>query len=462
VQHDGNEIVTNATIAHDGLGRFRPARKEVRRLALHQLLLRVALFLALLRSTSMWVGYPSSQSDLSTISPLHQQLMLYSLLPVMGLYVAIDYRFVLLALKRVRPALVIMLILILASVAFSMDKRASLRGFVAVATISAPVVFHTLRYGAAETYRMVVYFCVAAIYINALFTVARPGTAIMTGALAGSVRGMFIHKNDFAQFVAVALVFVATVPRSTRMTWLQLHRVCATVLALGLLVASRSASGVVLVATACLAFVCIRFINRTRGAGVRLYLTGVLVAVTAAAVYVVFVLLLDAILSGLGRDPTLTGRTGLWRVLYRVSLEDPWFGHGFAMFKQPETMAQYHSEFGWAARSTHNTYLELALNMGYPSTALVVIFLLRELLQRIARLRDVGVYRDIYVRQSLAILMVLIGGMTVSALLLAPTASWVILLSCLGPLGPLVKPPPRRRLGHSGYRTGRLGNGIAA
>ena len=76
----------------------------------------------------MWFGYPSSQSDLSSINPLPQQLLLYSLLPMVGLYVFIDYRFVLRAIRRIRPAYVVILALLLASVANSMDLRASFRG----------------------------------------------------------------------------------------------------------------------------------------------------------------------------------------------------------------------------------------------------------------------------------------------------------------------------------------------
>jgi O-antigen ligase len=434
--------VADATLVHAGLAPATPVRRP-QRIAIRHLLLRVALFLALFRSTSMWFGYPSAQSDLASINPLPQQLMLYSLLPMVGLYVLIDYRFVLLAIRRVRAMHVVILILLVASIAISMDKRASFMGFMAVSTISAPVILHMLRYGAAETYRMVVYFCVAAIYINALYTVALPSSAVMTGVLAGSVRGMFIHKNDFAQFMAVCLVLIATVPRSTRLSWVQLHRAAATVVGLGLLVAARSASAVVLAVMGCLGFVCVRFISRLRGAGIRLYVTCVLGGIGVAFVYVTLVYFLELILTGLGRDATLTGRTGLWHVLYRVSLETPWLGHGFAMFRQLETMSLYWTEFGWAARSTHNTYLELALNIGYPATVLVVLAIVRELLPRIVRLHAASSHGEVLVRQSVTILLVLLGSMTQAGYLLAPTMNWLLLLSCLGPIEPLGSAPAR-------------------
>ena len=79
----------------------------------------------------------------------------------------------------------------------------------------------------------------------------------------------------------------------------------------------------------------------------------------------------------MGRDDdgmsTLTGRVPLWEELLEVHAErQPLFGYGFGAFWTPDRIFAISDSQGWAISSTHSTYIDLLLTVGYVGLVLCI------------------------------------------------------------------------------------------
>jgi exopolysaccharide production protein ExoQ len=74
--------------------------------------------------------------------------------------------------------------------------------------------------------------------------------------------------------------------------------------------------------------------------------------------------------SVLGRDETLTGRTGVWAGVLPAAMGQPILGHGFAAFWNPTRGLLYD------INEAHNGYLEIILELGFVGLVLFSMFLL--------------------------------------------------------------------------------------
>ena len=81
----------------------------------------------------------------------------------------------------------------------------------------------------------------------------------------------------------------------------------------------------------------------------------------------------EDLVAGLGRDATLTGRTDVWRELFKLHT-DPILGTGFMSFWDDR---QYRAKLpDWVAFSAHNGYIEIFLAGGFVGIFALVIMLL--------------------------------------------------------------------------------------
>lgn len=89
----------------------------------------------------------------------------------------------------------------------------------------------------------------------------------------------------------------------------------------------------------------------------------------------------DEVAGVVGRDPTLTGRTDLWRHAIDAIGDEPLLGHGFGAFWHddgPITAARISAREQWSVPHAHNGLLDLALDVGVvgaglAAAALVVV-----------------------------------------------------------------------------------------
>jgi O-antigen ligase len=83
----------------------------------------------------------------------------------------------------------------------------------------------------------------------------------------------------------------------------------------------------------------------------------------------------ELVVLSLGRDMTLTTRTGAWEILLNADVS-PLFGAGFKSFWAGERMARMWSAIGAHILQAHNGYIEVYLECGAVGVALLVVMLL--------------------------------------------------------------------------------------
>lgn len=82
--------------------------------------------------------------------------------------------------------------------------------------------------------------------------------------------------------------------------------------------------------------------------------------------------LTTGLLQTIGRDPTLTDRTGIWSLALKIS-GNPLIGTGFESFWLGPRLVKMWTEYPWRPNQAHNGYLEIFLNLGWIGVALLIL-----------------------------------------------------------------------------------------
>jgi O-antigen ligase len=93
------------------------------------------------------------------------------------------------------------------------------------------------------------------------------------------------------------------------------------------------------------------------------------------------------ILQSLGRDPTLTGRTGIWKAVLSVS-GSPLFGTGFESFWLGQRLQKVWDMTMKGLQEAHNGYLEVYLNLGFIGLGILVAMIVTGYKNVIAAVRQ--------------------------------------------------------------------------
>ena len=217
------------------------------------------------------------------------------------------------------------------------------------------------RFRPAEFLRMLVWVYTFLLFISIPMVYLLPrsyGWDILNNS--DTWRGAWGQKNQlgFACACALGLCF-GWKPRSN---FERVWKWCLVAVSLVCLVRSGSReswiSAAVLFLLAPIIFV-LRHLNQ-RSRIPFLLISGMIVGTTAALVY----FNLDAILYLMGRDRTLTGRSGIWEGVFLMIKRHPWLGYGaYGVWGTSQAMDVYVRE-GQLITSSHNTYLETILDYG--------------------------------------------------------------------------------------------------
>lgn len=116
----------------------------------------------------------------------------------------------------------------------------------------------------------------------------------------------------------------------------------------------------------------------------------------AAAVAVAgFALFLDAggaLVTQLGRDPSLTGRTEIWSEVIAIANNSP-IGAGFESFWLGPRLDLLWSKHWWHPNEAHNGYIEVFLNLGWIGVILLAVLIItgyRNVMRALTRDPEVG------------------------------------------------------------------------
>lgn len=266
-----------------------------------------------------------------------------------------------LASKNLFPLLFVLLVVM--SAIWSIHPDITIRrgiGYVLTVLIAS---YLAVRFDIDDAMRLLSWSFMLSAIGSLLFVAVLPQYGIMQVAdLAGSWRGVFPHKNVLGPIMAVAVFteLYLLVNGGGRPRW----RLALLGLFLGLVVLSGSATALLLslfyVVGA--AFYLLGRRNRLAAVG----------ALTSCAFLLLMGLIVTwndpaAVLGIFGKDMTLTGRTTLWSVVIEIIRERPLLGWGYRATWQlddPATTFADDVTGNWGVTSSHNGFLEIALQLG--------------------------------------------------------------------------------------------------
>lgn len=281
--------------------------------------------------------------------------------------VAVGLRFnaVLGYLRRADKALLALVACAPLSMLWSVDPDQTLtsaRILVATTTVG---VFFAIRFEIRQQVRLVILAVVVAAVLSLVLMVVSPDRASIDDFRGHTWRGAFDTKNVLGRamsFGAIAAAAMAVLgERRRRLLYAGGSALCLLLVAL-----SWSQIAVGITALGLLAVLAMGGAARVRG---RPELVGLLVIAFAVGTVAALGWVLtdvDAALEAVGRDATLTGRTGLWELVLDEIGDHPWAGYGYGAFWQGFTgpSRELWLELPWMPPHAHNGLLELMLNLG--------------------------------------------------------------------------------------------------
>lgn len=293
-----------------------------------------------------------------------------------------------------QPFMVGMLVLSVASMAWSIDPSETIRRIVALAFTTAGGVALAARYSwkrLAEV--LAIAFAIQCVLSFALgLAVPRIGRMPAGSEFPGAWRGLWAEKNSMGDNMALympAFIASAIFHPKRRLLWIGM-----AVLAAALLLLSTSKTSLMAMILALGAAVFIALVRKSPSIAVTMtYLAVLVVACAVSAV----VLATDQIFGLLGKDATLTGRTEIWAAIMTQVANHPWLGHGYGTVWTDESpwapLAQIIKQAHFRPHHAHSSWYEQLIWLGWTGFFLWAFTLGQTLLTGIvAAFRDKGAY----------------------------------------------------------------------
>jgi len=247
------------------------------------------------------------------------------------------------------------------------------RRSVALAGTTVVGLYVGCRFSMREILRLAAVSLGLVVVATILVRLLLPEKAVHQEIHVGAWRGLFFHKNQLAgAMLQGILIFVALAvsEKSKRRRLLQLG-LAAT--AAFVLIMAHSATAMVSLGIFLLVLLALRVP----------WLTAYVLGAILGAMLLTVAGILDGrfcVLSLLGRDCTITGRTEIWNLVWCAVMERPWIGYGFGAFwvGESEIGNAIRAKLGWSetVAEAHNAWLDTWLSIGALGVGLAILTLL--------------------------------------------------------------------------------------
>ncbi|GAM96472.1 exopolysaccharide production protein exoQ [alpha proteobacterium U9-1i] len=259
------------------------------------------------------------------------------------------------------PLLVGLLLLAGVSTLWSIDSGATLRRSVWLALNMAFGLYLAWRYRWPQLVEVLGLGFIALIAGSFATALLAPHVGTMTFEHPGAWSGLWTHKNTLGGIMALGVAICAAcsiVAPARRSFWIG-----AAIAAFVLVLLSTSKTALIASALGLMVMVACALMRRGPIA------TIVVVSSALGAVIVgggIVFLAPELVVTMIGRDLTLTGRTDIWDAAQRFVEARPWLGYGYSAFWLPENGPAYwvREAVRWQVASAHSGWLELALGLG--------------------------------------------------------------------------------------------------
>lgn len=343
----------------------------LKRRALLKAYLSLAFFLSMQAVVPLLRGFGSTDFDTEE-GDSFQQLM-WLVVYGFGALICVRHKSLLLSAFRRSPELGFTLVLVCASMLWSVSVGLTFRRAVALVgtTSIALLAVQLLREGELQsilsrTFKL-------AMVLSVCFAVLLPEYGVMTGLHQGAWRGIFTHKNIMGGwFGLVAVFFFAQALAGHRIGWIWF------VVAVGLVFKSTSITALLVCTFSC----AILLLSRANAHAGKL--RPVLVLLTFCALLALLygaTGVYEQILSSAGRDVTLTGRTDVWTAVLPRLADRPILGYGYGAFWSglENRLGLIEQSIGFRPAHAHNGFIDVALSIGLLGVALYAAVCVRML-----------------------------------------------------------------------------------
>jgi exopolysaccharide production protein ExoQ len=261
-------------------------------------------------------------------------------------------------------------ILALLSVAWSAEPLLSLKKAILLSLLSLFAWFFSMYYSPGDQRRLLLCTGVIVALASIAMVLLLPQYGI---AITGEWKGVFAQKNQLGLcmlFVFSGLPFTSIVNGRQRLKLFLL-----ALLPVGLILLSQSRTALIL----CVVVLAVRIIGPLIVCSRKEQLPFMLFSLVVGAATVVFAATVgrEMILSTLGRDVTLTGRTGHWIVLTTFARRHLWLGYGYQAFwtGRGDSLSMI-EKVGAAMTGSDSGYVDILLEFGLVGLAMMLPILL--------------------------------------------------------------------------------------
>ncbi|HXQ12734.1 MAG TPA: O-antigen ligase [Caulobacteraceae bacterium] len=262
------------------------------------------------------------------------------------------------------PALLLLLAVTFASIAWSIDPEVTTRRCIALLLTMLGGVTLAERFAWPQLLEVLATALGITVVLSFALALFLPEYGLMQVDFPGAWRGAWSHKNNLGYYMSVSfIVFVASAIANAPRRWLWAIA-AAGAFALILLSTSKTSLVSCAIAAACMSIMAI-----TRR-GPAWAVAGTCVLVCALVGLAVTLWLTPDLLFGLvGKDITLTGRTSIWSAVLRQIAQRPLLGYGYGAVWNNKSiwgpLPWISLQQGFVTDEAHNTWLGIWLELGY-------------------------------------------------------------------------------------------------
>jgi exopolysaccharide production protein ExoQ len=276
------------------------------------------------------------------------------------LLAAVRWRSVAIVARR-HPLTLALVLLAVVSTAWSVDPATTLRRSFALFGTTLFGLYLAARYNVRGMLKLLATALGIAAVMSVVAAVALPAYGLDTGVYSTNWRGVYSQKNNLGEIMVVATIAFLLVWRTAeRRRWLALGGagLCG---ALVLLSGSKTGLGVLILLFALAGL--FRALRWSYTVAIPA-LIGVTFVAGVAGVW--FLANAEGILTSLGKDATLTGRTPMWAAILDMVARRPWLGYGYSAFwgGMDSAAAPVFRAIGWVTPHAHNGYLDVMVQLG--------------------------------------------------------------------------------------------------
>lgn len=186
----------------------------------------------------------------------------------------------------------------------------------------------------------------------------------------GAWKGVYGHKNGLGSMMVLSSLTFFLLPKENS----NFYKCVGLIFSIFLMVLSTSKTSLVL--SFVLILIIILYKNFRWQGKISVIFTNIGILILGCVTVLVLTYWIE-LLTSLGRDPSLTGRTPIWGYALTRLMERPLLGYGRGAFWAPNS--QYAVEAGevigsgWIAPHAHNGFVDLALDVGLIGLSLFLI-----------------------------------------------------------------------------------------